>query len=184
MTAPGKQLNVFTKALRGLVKKAGDEKVMNALGEEAVKIIVRRTRLGKTARRTTRIDELGKIKNSVQRLKTHSPGYRRFRRDYRDHLSALTRWNRSNLTLSGQLLASIGVRRSGNGFVIIGADRKRHKDFLTGETSQLTNIGLAAIVTEQGRPFLELSTLDDKKLTRFYRRQFGDLRKRFGKPLK
>ena len=64
---------------------------------------------------------------------------------------------------------------------MVGADTKTHIDPITGKRQKLTNEELAQFVTDNGRPFLELSTLDDKKLVRFYRRQFGDLLRRFGR---
>jgi hypothetical protein len=180
-TKPGRQLAIFTRALRSLVDKSTDAKAMKALGNEAVTIIVRRTRLGKTARRTRVTDELGNIKNRVQRLKSHSPQYRRFRKDHQDILGQFTRWNRSNLTFSDQLLASVGVRKVTKRQVTVAATGRRTPVF--PGRKEPSNPRLAEIVTEQGRPFLELSTLDDKKLVRFYRRQFGDLQRRFGKKL-
>jgi hypothetical protein len=185
MTTAGRQVGIFTDNLKRLVgKDMVKRQVMQALGKEAVRLIVVRTRLGRTARRTTVKNELGEIKNRVvtlRQIKAHSATYREHRRQYQDFLSPMTRWNKQNLTYSGQLLASIGVRRVSERNVVIGADRKAHRDLLTGENEGFTNIDLAQWVTEQGRPFLELSSLDDKKLVRFYRRKFSDLLRRFGR---
>ena len=178
----GKQINAFTAGLRRVVgKDAVRKQVMNALGKEAVRLIVVRTRLGRTARRTKVDVTLGENKSRVIRIKPHTEKYREYRSDYRDFLSNMTRWNRSNLTFGGQLLSSIGVRRVTAREVIVGADDSVHIDPVTGKRQRITNEELAEYVTEQGRPFLELTALDDKKLVRFYRRKFGDLLRRFGR---
>jgi len=181
-SSAGKQINAFTTGLRRVVAEdAVRRQVMLALGKEAVRLIRVRTRLGRTARRTLVRNELGEIKNRVIRLKPHAQSYRDYRYDYQDFLSPMTRWNRSNLTFGGQLLASIGVRRVSDREVIIGANNETHVDPVTGKLERITNAELSEYVTEQGRPFLELSGLDDKKLVRFYRRRFSDLLKRFGR---
>lgn len=172
------QLNAFTDRLKRLIGKSTDPKILRALGEEATTIIVRRTRLGQTARRTTVSNELGKVRGRVIRLKPHKPSYKKFRKTHRDKLSEFTRVGRSNLTFSGQLLASVGIVRVTRSSVIINA-RGARKPVFPGRREP-SNPKLAEYVTEQGRPFLELSALDDKKLVRFYRRTFGDLVRRSG----
>lgn len=62
---------------------------------------------------------------------------------------------RSNLTLTGQMLDSIDYKVTKNGITIFIPDSFR-------EGTHLTNADVARFVTEQGRPFFELT---DKEVT-------------------
>ena len=174
------QLKLFADKFRKVFERAIGVREMTALGEEATRILVRRTRLGQTSKRTYGVNQLGEIKEMPQKLKAHRPSYTAFRSRYSDKLHSLTAVKRSNLTFSGQLLASIGVRKVSVGNAVIGADDSARKDIITGKPAGFTNEKLSKWVTEQGRPFLELSAKDDQKLVRFYRRTFGDLVRRSG----
>lgn len=178
------QLNVFTDWLNRLVgKDATRKKVMKALAGEALRIITVRSRLGKTARRTDDTPTLGEIKAqpiTFKQLTPHSGVYQKFRKRYRKRLVKTTP-TRQNITFSSQLLDSLEVARVSDKSATVAPDNSSRRDPISGKRVRLTNRRLARYVTEQGRPFLELSRLDDKKLVRFYRRQFGDLVRRFGK---
>lgn len=73
-------------------------------------------------------------------------------------LSDLTTPNKSNITRTGQLIESITGKASSGGFEIELAGKRTD--------SPLTNDEVGKFVKEQGRPFLNLSNVELKKLTR------------------
>lgn len=96
-----------------------------------------------------------------------SANYRAFRARY-SGLSGTTSPNKSNITLTGQLLDSIDVIRKKDGEIVIGPTGTR-------SGSSLTNKKLAGYLADQGRPFMFVSRLEYQQILRFYRKTFGDL---------
>jgi hypothetical protein len=138
--------------------------VRTSLAEESIGYITIRTRLGYGVER----DEAPKGK-----LKPLSPNYIKFRSRYQD-LYGLTTPKKSNLTLTGQLLNSLKIKKTTQTQIIIGPSGKR---YTVGKVKSrnLTNERLAEYVADAGRPFLHLSDLEVKKLEQFYRRTFADM---------
>lgn len=130
---------------------------MRRLGKEAVKIVRRRTLLGKGV--TFVSDDNKKNK----KLKPLSPSYKKFRKRFKKKggLSTKTKVGKSNLTLTGQMLKSLQVStRKKKSFVLLTSGPRKN--------SKYTNEDIARFVSEQGRPWLDLSNLEQKKLARFY----------------
>lgn len=158
---PKQAINAFTKKISQLIQDAASPAVLNSVGLEAVTIIKRRTRLGYG------VSGAGEDR---QRLKALSPAYIAVRK--RDgSLSEFTSPGRSNLTRTGQMLDSMRVIRAQQGKVIIGPTGRRRGGGPTNEQ-------VAGYVSDAGRPFLNLTRLDEQQLIRFYRQRFGDLKRR------
>ena len=162
-------INGWSKSVQLAMMEAAKPQIMRPLGEKAVEIIVRRTRLG-----------YGVERHGQERfkLKALSPGYVYFRKQVDAGLASfpgslgkqgLSEWTtptKSNLTATGRMLdsmAGIEVRR---GSVVVGPTG--------GRPGGLTNMQVAAWVSRD-RPFNFLSRLEQEQLVRFYRNRVGDL---------
>lgn len=157
----------MSKALQDLskivsrLKKTIDQAIkpaeMKPLGDFMLNLIYKRTKLGYAVARP-----LGTKKKFVPLSDT----YKDFRRKY-SGLSSTTSASKSNLTLTGQMLDSLSVKKASKGTITIGPTGKR-------------NIELAIIHAEGGlhlpkRIFNNLSLLEYQQTLRFYRTRFGDL---------
>lgn len=150
-------------------KGSRDNSVMRELAKFAIEMIVKRTRLGYGVSKlrgseSTRSSGITKVK-----LKGLSSRYIEYRKKY-NKLSNMTTPRKSNLTFTGQLLKSMKIIKIGRGSVVIGPSGSRNDG--------LTNEFVGQDVAEKGRPFNDLYELEQKKLTRFYRKTFGDLLKK------
>lgn len=144
----------LTKVIRELRRRVGDAletKHMRVLAEEAIRMIVVRTRLGYGVRAN---DE------KRSKLEALSKPYVEYRKRNRSDLHRLTRPGRSNLTFTGQMLDSMQVTKLKFGQVHVGTRGRR--------TDGKTNEQIAYYVTKQGRPFNNLSDLELKKIRRFF----------------
>jgi hypothetical protein len=105
-------LKKFTDALGVAVKEVTTQKQMAAYGRLAAKLIIARTRRGFGVKKTnTRVTRLARLAEStIERRRSASS------------LSGETSPGRSNLTFTGAMLNSIGVKKATAGSVIIGAD--------------------------------------------------------------
>jgi len=156
-----KSLGSFFDKLEKAVKETASAQAKKFVAQKAVEIIRRRTLLG---------GSVSEFLGRRGKLKALSPRYREFRTNF-DLLSGKTTPNKSNLTLTGQMLDSLKVKSVRADEIIIGPTGNRND-------SDLTNAQVAAFVEEQGRPFLNLSDLEFKQLLRIYRQQFTGLLKR------
>jgi len=152
--------NDVRRVFNRIIKHVGDtvtNKKMKALGEFALELIVKRTRLG-----------YGVRKNNAKRrrLRQLSPGYVKFRRDNRRDLDKTTTPKKSNLTLTGQMLRSMKVTRVRKASVLIAPTKRRGGKYGRG----LTNAKVAEYQAKQGRPFNFLTDLEAKKVRRYYER--------------
>lgn len=157
-----KDLSAFTDNLRKAIGSAAKTQSLQPLGEEAIRLIVKRTRLGFSVAR----DGVER-----ERLRQLSPGWIKVRERNADILSGFTTVPRSNLTFTGQLIDSMQVIRIQQGRVIIGPQGYRTDRLSRG----ISNEQVANHVAAGGRPFNNLSRLEQQQLVRFYRRRFGDL---------
>lgn len=157
MSKATNQLKGFSNRMKQAVSDAARPQVLRAMGDEAVRLIVKRTRLGYG------VDGHGAERS---KLKALSPGYVHLR-ELDDTLSAMTSPKRSNLTRTGQMLDSMTVLEVRQGSVVVGPVGARDDG--------LTNAQVAAYVSAQGRSFNFLSRLEQEQLVRFYRNRFGDL---------
>ncbi len=156
----------FTKRAKNFIEHdAVSFKEMKALGLEAIKLILRNTRLGYG------VDNAG----NKFKLKKHADSYKVFRKKF-GFLDSTTKPSKSNLTLTGQLLRSIKVLTTKRLSVVVGPAGYRKR---LGKQKPMANDFLANILQKKdaGRSyrFLDISNVDEKKLMRFYRRRFGDL---------
>jgi len=152
-----KDINDFKKEMTTLIDKFGSKKRMTLLGKEAVSLIVIRTRVGRGFSTATKGGG-----DKATKLKPLSPNYIDYRKKNKAKLTGRAGTvKKSNLTFTGQLLNSIDVIKASKGKCFIGAKKERRK----GET--VKNSEIIGYQEKQGRVFLQLSTLDIKKLIRF-----------------
>lgn len=152
--------NIF-KRLNDALDEAVKPKELTPVAEYTIDLIVKRTRLGYGVDR-----QFG----NKQKLKGLSAPYIARRKKFKN-LFVLTRPGTSNLTLTGQMLTSMGIVSAINGKIFIGPTGSR-------TDSSKSNATIAAYQEEQGRIFNRVSALEYQQVLRFYRRSFGDLLKR------
>lgn len=165
MSSARKDLSTFTANLRRAVGNAAKQSALAPLGEEAVRLIVKRTRLG---------FGVGGDGEERVNLKALSSSWIRQRKRLDEEMSILSQFTttaRSNLTFTGQMLDSMQVIRVAQGKIVIGPKGYRTDPLSKG----ISNEQVANYVAKAGRPFNNLSRLEQAQLVRFYRRKFGDL---------
>lgn len=152
---------IFDKIKKTTLTESISPTAMKALGDFAVDTVVKRTRLGYGV-------SIGFGVKSP--LKALSNRYKQYRKNF-PKLSSTTTPSRSNLTLTGQMLASVRVINIRPGVVRFGPTGYR-------TDSNLSNLQVAAYQEGQGRVFNRISQLEYQQILRFYRREFGDLLKK------
>lgn len=158
-------LKWITDKIEKIFKDAVAVKELQAIGDEAVKIVQRRARLGYGSP-----PDAGGQRFSFPAL---SPGYVKFRQTTgRDYLSDTTTARKSNVTFTGQMLDSLKVVSVRSGNVAIAPTGVRKDRF---SPAGLTNRQVASYLADQGRTFLALTEPEISQLVRFYRTRFGDL---------
>lgn len=155
------QLDKILARVKTVIEKdARQPAVMKGIGEFAVNLIVKRTRLGYGVDRPM---------GSKAKLRSLSPNYIKARKASA-RLSGTTSARKSNLTFSGEMLESVKVIKISRGVISI-APTGVHKG---GEK----NAAIALYNARRGRTFLNISELEFRQLLRFYRKTFGDLVKK------
>lgn len=157
-------LTDFAQKLSRNIKKSFDQKFMREVGEESIRLIFTRTKLGYG------VPNQGGAK---QKLKPLSSLYVQLRKTIQKKggLDPSTTPKKSNLTKTGQMLRSIKIKRSNDGTVWIGPMGYR-KDGLTNEE--------VANKVSKARPFMYLTNLETKKIQRFAQNNFNSVfKKRF-----
>lgn len=142
-----KDLNRLAKNLRRGIGMSVSKRSMKMLGEQAIELIVDRTRKGFGVKRT------GLKRNRLKRL---SPAYIAYRKTQK--LDATTSAAKSNLTFTGQLLRSMRVKSNSNRKVSWGPNKRRRKGGITNER-------LGEIVSG-ARPFNFLSAREITKIAK------------------
>ncbi len=147
----------FTKFIKGVeadVKRSGDNASLKRLGQFALEIIRDRTREG---------FGVPKSGGAEKPLKKLSPAYRKQRRGMK--LSSFTTPDKSNLTLSGAMLASLRVFTKKGELTIspTGTDKKG-----------ISNQDKANWQEDLGRIFLRLSQDEMERVTEFYQTEILD----------
>lgn len=134
---------------------------MRKIGIESVKIIRRRTKLGYGVANFYQGDKES-INQKRQRLKPLSPAYikqrQRLKKDGK--LDSSTAPRKSNLTKTGQMLKKLAVSKVKNGSVILKTSGRR--------TDGKDNEQVAEWVSDAGRPWLDLTNIEQKQIARFY----------------
>lgn len=162
-------INDLTKILGRLsktVQSAIDRVAMQAVGDFATNLIVKRTRLGYG------VNQQYGPKGKFLSL---SPLYV-LARSKQSRLDSTTRPNKSNLTNTGQMLRSMQAKYKSKGVMIIEPTGTR-------SDSKLSNLQVAEFASDDPgkRPFNRLSALEFQQVLRFYRKTFGDLIKKSSK---
>lgn len=161
MSRAQNDLSKFTGKIADLMRDAAKQDVLRPVALKAIELIQRRTRLGYGVPDGTN----GTAER--EKLKPLSERYIEARK--KGQLGDFATPKRSNLTFTGQLLASLDVIKLTRGSVVIGPTGSRRGGG--------TNAQVAKYVAEQGRQFLSLSRPEAEQLRRFYRNAFGDLLK-------
>lgn len=152
MVSLQQQLNKLTRQLEKTVSNLVTREDMRDVANLAIELIVSRTRAGKGVKRPG---------GNTSKLAALSDEYIEFRRRNRARLSPTTRFDKSNLTFSGQLLSSIQVIKvskiKNRQVAIIGAKPNRRDD-------GTTNTQVAEWV-QRVRPFFFLSKGEATKVS-------------------
>jgi len=143
---------ILDQAFRTLLSK----NYLTSVGKQAADMIRLRTQLGYG------VPSDGK---SREKLKPLSAAYKKVRKE--NPLNGNTSPSKSNLTRTGQLLSSIGVKSIQKDKVIIGPKGPRND----GETNER----VGEFVSEKGRPFNNLSDVERKRLTETIRKDLQQL---------
>lgn len=155
-----KNLAVFVKKLEILLGVSVSKNQMEKLGEQASFLIVKRTRLGYGVK--------NKTKKKLSSMRKWKKSYRLFRKTYPNLLNKkVTAPTKQNLTFSGQMLDSYGVSVTKNNSVLL-SPRGYRKD-------AQANVKIGNIVSKKGWLFSDLTSSEELQLTRWYRKEFGDL---------
>lgn len=159
-------INNFVGDLVTVLKEVSSQRAMREYGKFAAKLIVARTRNGfgvvKTGAKSKR---LAKLAESTKERRRRSP-----------NLSPFTTSGKSNLTFTGAMLDSIGVKSVSNQTVTIGANRRRRKGGVTNE--DVAAFAEAGSSNRPKRQFLNLSSSELKQLTREFSNTFDKALKR------
>lgn len=139
----------YKKRLGDAMRKAVTNGLMEELGNQAIALIRKRTRLGYGSKNNQRV-KLDPLAATTVARRTL------FKR--RGILSSETSPKRSNLTATGQLLDSLKIIKITSRVATIGADGSR----IEGGS----NDKVAKHVTDNGRPFLELTTSESNQLAK------------------
>lgn len=136
---------------------------MRKYGEMAAGMIRLRTRLG---------DGVSADGANKQKLKPLAPSTKKKRSGLaaRGKLSSQTVPGKSNLTESGQMVDSVSVVEAKQGRVTVSPSGAR--------TDGKTNSDVAGFVTDQGRPFNNLSRVENKRLSDQVKRDIRELAKK------
>ena len=157
MSSATQKIKDIVKRLEKTLKQAVSKNEMGEVGKFALNLIVKRTRLGYGVEKTF---------GSKYAFPSLSPNYIKFRRKF-ERLSGTTSAAKSNVTLTGQLLASMRVTSKQGSFIITPTGSR--------SDSPLSNLELADILETKGRIFNRLSLLEYQQTLRYYRKSFGDL---------
>ena len=149
MATPTQEIRKFVKDLEGVFKDITSKRQLLFLGNEAIKVIKDRTRRGRG---------VAKPGGRSTKLKALSKAYIEQRKRIR--LSPFTNARKSNLTRSGRMLASLRSTVQGNKVVVKPTGQSREG---------VPNEKVAEHVTDQGRPFLNLSADETQRLLKQFR---------------
>lgn len=164
MSKATNQFNTFLAGITKTVREAADKVAMTKLADFATTLIVKRTRLGYGVDR-----QFG----NKDRLEKLSDKYIKVRK--KSKLNALTRPTKSNLTRTGQMLASMKGKFKGRGLIVIEPTGSRDDGLTNLEVAEFAHEGSS---TRPKRPFNRVSALEFQQILRFYRKTFGDLIKK------
>lgn len=146
MTAKA-DLNKLVRNLRKGIGVSTSKRSMKLLGNEAIDLIVERTRRGKGVKRT------GAKQRRLKRLSKRYVEYRKTQK-----LDATTSPGKSNLTFTGQMLRSMRVKSNSARKVTWGPNKRRRKGGITNEQ--------VGEYVSRARPFNFLSAREITKIAK------------------
>lgn len=161
-------LSIWAKKILRRLNATTDTPQMRRIGEEAIKIIVRRTRLGYS------VKENGAIRVKFAGFKE---SYKKTRKRNKDELHKFATVNRPNNTFTGQMLEGMKVLKVFARNVIIGSTGRRNDGLDNSEVAAFVSAGEGKGQTP--RPFNFLSKPEINQIIRLWRKIFGDLKGRF-----
>lgn len=162
MSLANKQLDNIIKRLQRVVKETVDRKAMDRVGKFTTDIIVKRTRLGYG------VTDFNSGKQKLAPLKASTIE----RRKMFEGLNSLTKPKKSNLTMTGNMLASMRHRVTGPGKIKIQPTGTRSDGKTNLQVAQYAHDGSA---NRAPRIFNRISKAEFNQVVRFYRKTFGDL---------
>lgn len=145
------------KAIANSITEPKNSRQLAELGQIAVDLIVKRTRLG-----------YGVAKNGGKRFKLAALSDAYVKQRKKDRLSKFARPKKSNLTKTGQMLESVKVLKVSRGVITVGPQGVR-RDGISNDDLAIWN------AKRKGRSFIYLSDNEFNQLRRAYRKMFGDL---------
>jgi hypothetical protein len=149
-------LSKFNKKVERKLKQITSKRQMQTLGLEALRLIRKRVRKGFSVAKN-----LGR----EEPFKPLDIDYIERRRKIR--LSPFTSPSKSNITRSGRLISGLRLTTKDRVFQIKPTGKSREG---------VSNVFIAQVLTKQGRPFLNLSLTEQRKLLSFYKRIIKTLR--------
>ena len=164
MSKATNQFNTFLAGITKTVKEVADKAAMTKLADFATELVVKRTRLGYA---------VGKNYGAKGKFAKLSDRYIKIRK--KSKLDSLTRPTKSNLTRTGQMLASMKGRYVSRGTIVIEPTGSRDDGLTNLEVAEFAHEGSS---TRPKRPFNRVSALEFQQILRFYRKTFGDLIKK------
>lgn len=151
------QVRTIVKNIQDTVGRSLTPQEMRFLAMATLDSIVKRSRAGFGVERNF----------GVQRaFPALSKSYIEFRKRYKK-LAKTTSPRKSNITLTGELLDSIGILRTNQGSLVIGATGTR--------SSGLTNEKLVGYLARKDRYFLRLSNQEFKQFVQNYQKTLRSL---------
>jgi hypothetical protein len=153
------QIKNLQKRLEDSFEALTTKKNMTKIGKYLVADMQKRVRLGYGAPK-----QLGPRK-SLKSLKDHSPEYKAYRKKKKAILDSTTRPGKQNLTFTGQLVRDLRLIKVTKANFIVGHSQNSR----TGES--LTNRDLSGFVQIKGRPYMNVTNLEFKRLLRFYQNE-------------
>ena len=147
------QINNLQKKLQDTFGVLTTKKSMVRIGRFLVVDMQKRIRLGYGSAR-----QLGQ----KEKLKPLTSSYVNYRKKNRSSLDKTTRPKKSNLTFTGQLVRDLRLTKVTKANFVIGHSNKLRR------RETLTNRELSGFVQIQGRPYMNVTGLEFKRLLRFY----------------
>lgn len=172
----------FANALQKAIEKAVSPDAMRSYALEAANMIRVRTRLGYgVASSGGKRERLKPLSESYKKQRagqlgfftTESGAVVPYKPKRKPKISEFTTPGRSNLTFTGQLLDSLQVTSANRGKATIGVQGRR-------AGSSLTNRDVARFVEEQGRPFLNLSDVEIKRVNELVTKRLTEELRKLG----
>lgn len=151
MAKPGDIFKAFEQAIKKVFSAQSQQAIANEMAD-SVRI---RAQLGGS------VENTGSKKKAFKAL---SDSYKQQRKKF-SGLSDKTTPNKSNITRTGQMIESIRGKGKANGFLL---------ELAGSRDDGLTNEKVAGFVEEQGRPFMNLSDIELKKLARLLEENLAD----------